>query len=80
MSKVAAKLESLGLFLPEPLKVPATDKEQHVTVCMPNGMEYKEMAVAAAAVLKGTGPMRFDFQNTHSSLAEVEHTHEGLIA
>jgi hypothetical protein len=46
---------------------------------MPNGMEYKEMEVAATAVLKGTGAIKFDHKNTHSSLADVEHTHAGLV-
>lgn len=64
----------------EPLKVPATGDEQRVILQMPNGFEYKEMEVASAAVLKGTGPIKFDHKNTHSSLADVEHTHAGLIA
>ena len=64
----------------EPLKIPETDKHQHVIVRMPNGLEYKEFEVAQAAVLKGTGTIKFDYQNTHSSLAEVEYTHSGLVA
>jgi len=63
-----------------PLTVPATGEEQRVTVKMPGGMEYKEMEVAQAAVLKGTGAIKFNYQSTHSSLAEVEHTHKGLRA
>jgi hypothetical protein len=63
-----------------PLKVPATDDEQEVIVRMPSGMEYKEFQVAQAVMLKGTGPLKFDFKNTHSSLAEVEHTQQGLKA
>ncbi len=63
-----------------PLTIPATGAEQRVVVKLPNGMEYKEMEVARAMVLKGTGAIRFDHQNTHSSLAEVEHTHRGLTA
>ena len=63
-----------------PLKVPATGDEQQVIVQMPNGMEYKEFYVAQSVVLKGTGPVKFDFKNTHSSLADVEHTHKGLQA
>ena len=62
------------------LKVPATGDEQEVIVRMPNGMEYKEFQVAQAVVLKGTGAIRFDYKNTHSSLAEVEHSHLGLLA
>jgi hypothetical protein len=63
-----------------PLKIPATNEEQQVIVKMPNGMEYKEFQVAQSVVLKGTGPMKFDYKGTHSSLADVEHTHKGLRA
>ena len=63
-----------------PLKIPATNDEQLVIVRMPNGMEYKEFQVAQSVVLKGTGPVKFDYKGTHSSLADVEHTHKGLRA
>jgi hypothetical protein len=63
-----------------PLKIPATNDEQHVIVQMPNGMEYREFFVAQSTVLRGTGAIKFDFKNTHSSLAEVEHTQKGLQA
>jgi len=64
----------------EPLKVPATGNEQRVTVRMPDGFEYKEMEVASAVMLKSTGAIQFDHKNTHSSLADVEHTPKGLVA
>ena len=64
----------------QPLTVPATGEEQRVIVCMPNGFEYKEMEVAQTAVLRSHGAIRFDWQGTHSSLAEVTHTHQGLQA
>ncbi len=63
-----------------PLKIPATDDEQTVIVRMPNGMEYKEYYVAKAAVLRGTGPIKFNYKERHSSLADVEHTQKGLQA
>jgi hypothetical protein len=63
-----------------PLIVPATGQEQHVIVQMPTGIEYKEFYVAQTVVLKGTGAVKFDFKNTHSSLAEIEHTNDGLQA
>ena len=63
-----------------PLKIPATGDEQKVIVQMPDGMEYKEFQVAQSVILKGTGAVKFDFKNTHSSLADVEHTHKGLRA
>jgi hypothetical protein len=64
----------------EPLIVPPTGEEQRVIVRMPGGMEYKEMEVAQTGVLKGTGALKFDWEKTHSSLAQVEHTNEGLAA
>ncbi|HXG42997.1 MAG TPA: DUF1326 domain-containing protein [Dehalococcoidia bacterium] len=63
-----------------PLTVPATGEEQRVIVCLPDGFEYKEMEVAQATVLRSSGAVRFDWQGTHSSLAEVTHTEKGLQA
>jgi hypothetical protein len=63
-----------------PLQIPATGDEQQVIVRMPSGMEYKEFEVAQSVVLKGTGALKFAYKNTHSSLAEVEHTQQGLQA
>ena len=63
-----------------PLTIPPTGDEQRVTVRVPGGFEYKEIEVAQTASLKSTGAIKFDWQGTNSSLADVEHTHEGLIA
>lgn len=63
----------------EPMHVPATGDEQRVTVRMPGGFEYKEMEVAQTKSLKGTGEIKFDHTGTHSSLAIVEHTPEGVV-
>lgn len=64
----------------EPLMVIPTGGEQRVIVKMPDGLEYKEMEVAQAAMLKSNGAIRFEWQKTHSSLAEVEQTDKGLVA
>lgn len=61
-----------------PLTVPATGQEQRVILRMPGGMEYKEMEVAQAVILKGMAAIQFNHRNTHSSLADVEQTHAGL--
>ncbi|HVB80414.1 MAG TPA: DUF1326 domain-containing protein [Candidatus Binataceae bacterium] len=61
-----------------PLILPNTRQENRVTVRLPDGREYLEMEVAQAMVLKGTGAIRFDHRNTHSSMAEVAYTHAGL--
>lgn len=63
-----------------PLTAPATGEEQRAILRMPDGMEYKEMEVAQSVVLKGTEAIKFDHRNTHSSMAEVEHTEKGLVA
>jgi hypothetical protein len=64
----------------ESLKVPATGDKQRVIVQMPGGFEYKEMEVANAAFIKSDGKIQLNLTNTHSSLAEVDHTHKGLVA
>jgi hypothetical protein len=64
----------------EPLTIPATDDEQRIRVQMPGGFEYKEAEVALAATLSSTGENKFDWKGTHSSLAEIEHTNEALVA
>ena len=81
-NKRKARVSIQGFFetVSVPLTVPATGEEQRAILRMPGGMEYKEMEVAQTAVLKGTGPIKFDHKNTHSSLAEVEHTDKGLVA
>jgi len=63
----------------QPLVVPATGDEQRVILRLPTGMEYKEMEVAQTGVLKAKGTITFNHKNTHSSLAQVEHTDKGLV-
>ena len=63
-----------------PLILPDTGQEHRVTLLMPEGREYMEMEVAQAMVLKGSAAIKFDHKNTHSSMAEVEHTNAGLKA
>jgi hypothetical protein len=64
----------------EPLTIPATDDLQRISVQIPGGFEYKEAEVAMATTLKSTAEIKYDWQNTHSSLADVEHTNEALVA
>lgn len=62
----------------EPLRLPDTGAEHRVLLQMPDGREYLETEVAQAMVLKGTAAIKFDHRSTHSSMAEVEHTDQGL--
>jgi hypothetical protein len=64
----------------EPLSIPATDDEQRIRVQIPGGFEYKEAEVALATLLSSSGEVKFDWKGTHSSLAEIEHTNEALVA
>jgi hypothetical protein len=63
-----------------PLTIPATDDEQRVILQIPGGFEYKESEVALAKSLRSTGEIKYEWTDTHSSLAEVEHTGEALVA
>ena len=63
-----------------PIAWPPDNVENRVIVQMPNGFEYKEMEVAHAKVLKSSGANAFSYENTHSSLALVDHTDKGLVA
>ena len=62
----------------EPIQSPVTGQPHRVQVCLPDGFEYKLAEIGNAAVNRGMGALTYDWPNSHSSLAEVEHTHEGL--
>ena len=64
----------------EPLRVPPTGEEQRVVVSMPGGFEYREMEVANAKLIRTEGAIQVHHENTHSSLAMVDHTPEGLAS
>lgn len=63
----------------EPILNEATGDNLHILVQMPEGMEYKLAETASAAVNKGTGEIKYDCPKSHSSLAHVEHTDQGLL-
>lgn len=64
----------------EPIRNAATGAEFRVRVDLPNGMEYFKPEIATTKTLKGKGKIVFDCPPSHSSLADVEHTHRGLVA
>lgn len=78
--KRTARVAVPGLFetASMPLTVPATGEEQRVIVRLPEGFEYKEMEVAQAGVLRSAGAIKYEYRGTHSSLALVDHTEQGL--
>lgn len=77
-----ARIAVDGRFRSEstPLVVPATGEEQRASLSLPGGFEYKESEVAQCAILTSTGENSFDWKGTHSSLADVDHTPEALLA
>ncbi len=63
----------------EPIRSPVTGEEHRAQISLPEGVEFKLAEVACAAVLKGTGAIKFDWSNVHAALAEVEYTNDGVM-
>jgi hypothetical protein len=63
----------------EPIKNPGTGAPHRVQVVMPEGFEHKAAEVASADI-RSTGAIKFETKGTHSSLATVVQTPEGVAA
>jgi hypothetical protein len=63
----------------EPIKNPVSGLPNRMRVVMPEGFEYREAEVASANI-HSTGAIKFDTKGTHSSLAIVVQTPEGVAA
>lgn len=61
----------------QPIKNPVTGDPSRALVQLPDGFEYVEAEIGSASA-KGTGDIKFDFAERHSSLAHIEHTPRGL--
>jgi hypothetical protein len=74
-----AHVAAPGIFetTSQPIRNPVTDDPHRIRVHMPEGFEYYEAEIASAATV-GTGDIKFDLTDRHSSLAHVEHTPAGL--
>jgi hypothetical protein len=56
----------------EPIQSMGEEPEDYsIQVKIPGGFEYDETEIAMAKVLKGSGDMSFESENSHSSLARV---------
>ena len=62
----------------EPIRNVANGDAHRIQVNLPNGIEYRNAETACAAVNKATGGIAYNWPNSHSSLAYVEHTPAGL--
>ena len=82
IKNVTAKVVIPGHFetITEPLRNKADNSIFHAMVQLPSGMEYKLAETGMATVLKGTGGIKYNWKNCHSSLAIVEQTESGIKA
>jgi hypothetical protein len=56
----------------EPIGTIGEDSSDYsIQVKIPGGFEYDEAEIGMATVLKGSGPIAFDHERSHSSLAHV---------
>jgi hypothetical protein len=63
----------------EPIKNPVTGAPHRIRVVMPEGFEHIEGEVASATI-HSTGAIRFDTDGSHSTLAHVIQTPQGVEA
>ncbi|KAB2850724.1 MAG: DUF1326 domain-containing protein [Hyphomicrobiaceae bacterium] len=63
----------------EPIKNPVTGAPHRIQVVMPEGFEHRSAEVACANI-RSRGAINFDTKGTHSSLANVVQTPQGVAA
>jgi hypothetical protein len=63
----------------EPIKNPVTGAPHRIQVVMPEGFEHIEGEIASANI-RSTGAIRFETKGTHSTLAHVVQTPQGVAA
>ena len=76
-----AKLEIPGVLVSdvEPIKNPVTGEPHRIQVNMPEGFEHRSAEVASASI-KSTGAIKYETKASHSSLATVTQTPQGVTA
>ena len=63
----------------EPIKNPVTGAPHRIQVVMPEGFEHIEGEIASSNI-RSTGAIRFDTRSSHSTLANVVQTPQGVAA
>jgi hypothetical protein len=63
----------------EPIKNPVTGAPHRIQVMMPDGFEHREGEVASCNI-RSTGAIPFETQASHSTLANVVQTPQGVVA
>jgi hypothetical protein len=61
----------------EPIKNPVTGEPHRIQIMMPEGFEHREAEVASANI-RSDGAIKYTTQGSHSSLATVVHTPQGV--
>jgi hypothetical protein len=76
-----ARLEIPGVLETdvEPIKNPVTGEPHRIQVVMPEGFEHRAAEVGSANI-HSTGAIKFDTKASHSSLATVTQTPQGVAA
>ena len=76
-----ARMAAPGVFETNasPIRNPVTGDPHRIRVDIPDGFEY-EVAEIASANTAGTGDIKFDITDRHSSLAHVTFTESGIVA
>jgi hypothetical protein len=62
----------------EPIRNPVTDEEVQILTVLPKGWVFHE-AEGVAGFAKSLGPIRFDLNRRHSSMANVAWGPQGLV-
>lgn len=80
LKNVRAKVVIPGILetVTEPIKNIKTNEFHRILVQLPHGMEYKTAETGTAIINKGVGEIKYNWPNSHSSLAHVEQTESGL--
>jgi hypothetical protein len=63
----------------EPIKNPVTGEPHRIKVVLPEGFEHREAEVASANI-RSNGAIKFETKGSHSSLANVVQTPQGVAA
>lgn len=63
----------------EPIKNPVTGADHRIQVVMPEGFEHIQGEIASSNI-RSTGAIRFETKGTHSTLAHVVQTPQGVAA
>lgn len=63
----------------QPIKNPVTGADHRIRVVMPEGFEHVEGEIASADI-RSTGAIKFSTKGSHSTLAHVTQTPEGVAA